>query len=343
MITNLETIQRQDNINQIYKDSADIAGAAVLLEIGAQYGVIDFLRSSEIIDVSDVVKNTGIPTNILLRYLKALVSAGLIKPLEPGSESGKFRAMSFFDQMIHTVGYVCWGLGACQPLISHAREFANSPLASCQNYKRDGGLVARTSAWMGEKAFYPQAERAIISLRPKRIVDLGAGSAQLLIQCLKLLPDAIGIAVDVSAKACAQARSAAEQAGVTDRLEVVESPIQVLADDDSILQGADVIHAGFVLHDLLPEEEASLDAILFACHKAAPTGTLLFMEAIPYAERNEERMFSAAFSFLHECFMGRTLLSEAAWRKKLLQAGFKHIKCEPLGIPGGRLFSATSL
>lgn len=329
--------------NQVYEGSADLAGAAILLEIGAQYGVIDFLRSSEIIKVSDVAEETGVSKDILLRYLKALVSAGLIKPLGPGGESEKFRKMPFFDQIVHDVGYLCWGLGACQPLISHAREFASSPLASSQAYRRDGGLVARTSAWMGERAFYPQAEQAIVSLRPKRIVDLGAGSAKLLIQCLKLLPEATGVALDVSARACAQARSAAEQAGVADRLEVVESPIQALANDDGILQAADVIHAGFVLHDLLPEEEASLDAILFACHKAAPTGTLLIMEATPYADGSQERMFSAAFSFLHECFMGRTLLNEAAWREKLLQAGFTQVNWEPLGIPGGRLLSATCL
>jgi SAM-dependent methyltransferase len=208
-------------------------------------------------------------------------------------------------------------------------------------YPRDGGLIARAAQWMGEDGFYPQTERAILARKPKRIVDIGCGSGRLLIKCLTQLHDATAVGIDMNAKACAQAREAAAAAGVQDRLTILERSEESLPDDAKALAGADVIHAAWALHDLLPDAEPILDRLLAACATAGPDTALVIGEAVPYADGADEAMFSAAFSFLHENFMGRQFLGERAWQDKLRKAGFNRVEVEKFAWPGGRLYTAT--
>jgi len=326
-----------------YLSAPSLTGAAILLEIGSEYGLIDLLRqSSRTISVGEAALHSGLSPAAITQYFEALVSAGLLERVARGQTSGTYQGTSALNRAIHDVGYLSWGLRACQPLIANARRFAVDPRQAQQAHQRDGGLVARTSQWMGEQSFYPHAEEAILALRPRHFVDLGCGSARLLVKILQRLPEAYGTGIDISAKACADARHAAAEADLGERLRIIESPIQALADDPSPLAGADVIHAGFVLHDLMPDDEPVLDRLLAACRNAAPGATLVAVDAVPFARDEQERMFSAAFSYLHHGFMGRELQSEMAWSERLARAGFGAVEISKLGIPGGRLFLARS-
>lgn len=273
-------------------------------------------------------------------YLDSLSKAGIIEILNEKAPAS-YRACSHFDELINEVGYISWALRACAPLINNAKEFAEYNEEAQLKYPRDGGLVARTSKWMGEKSFYPQPEDAIIKLAPKKIVDLGSGSGGFLIRMLKKIPGAKGVGIDLSASATKQAIHAASQAGMSDRLQFVTAPIQVLVEDASLIRDADIIHAGFVMHDLLPAEEKTLDALLCACCAHAIKGTLIIVDAIPVAESNWEKPFAAAFNHLHNHFMSRRLLSENEWTEKLHRAGFKNVRVEGLDHPGGRMLMAN--
>jgi hypothetical protein len=323
---------------QRVRTAAALAGEAILLEIGAGYGVIDAIRVSKPFSPDDLAEVSNLPAPVMNSYLQALESAGLVIGVDGAGTS--FRASPVFDEAIHDVGFISWGLRACEPLINHAREFAQDLPQSFANYARDGGLIARTSKWMGEEAFYPQAEKTIISLRPKKIVDLGAGSAGLLVRCLKELPEASGVAIDMSPEACDAAENAIRAAGMPHRVSVVRMKLQELATESSCLQDADVFHAGFVLHDLVPDDEDALTGLLAACRRANTASTFLVVDGIPYAQDPSERAFSAAFTFLHRSFMGRLIQTEQQWIDRLTTAGFARIKVTPLGIPGGRLFCA---
>lgn len=317
-----------------------LAGVAILLEIGSEYGLVELLRQSRTISVSEAALHSGLSPAVITQYLEALVSAGLLEQAGGDGPVHAYRGTTTLARAIHDVGYLSWGLRACQPLIANARRFMVDPNQAREDYQRDGGLIARTSQWMGEQSFYPQAEEAILALRPRHFVDLGCGSARLLVKILQQLPESYGTGIDMSSKACADARHAAGDADLGQRLRIIESPIQALADDPSPLAGADVIHAGFVLHDLMPEDEPVLDRLLAACREASPKATLVVVDAVPFARDEQERMFSAAFSYLHHGFMGRKLQSEMAWSERLARAGFSAVEISKLGIPGGRLFLA---
>jgi SAM-dependent methyltransferase len=143
---------------------------------------------------------------------------------------------------------------------------------------------------MGSLAFYPAAYETIVDAAPKRMADLGSGTCRLLIEILLAFPETTGVGLDIDGAACAAAAQAARDAGVADRLTIFERPIQTIAEDPSPLEGVDLVHAGFVFHDMMPEEEKIADRVLANCHEAIPkNGIVAITEAVPYVRNARER------------------------------------------------------
>jgi hypothetical protein len=318
------------------------AGAAVLFELAEEYGVFDYLREAPLMDAASMAAASGFSPVLMERYLRALTTAGLVETAATEDGAGMtslYRRSPIFNDMVNGTGYLSWSLRACGPLIDHAREYAADWERAANLYPRNGKLVARTSRWIGERSFYPQSEQAILALQPARIIDLGAGSAGLLIRCLSQMPeDTTGTAVDISPAACEHAREEIALAGLSDRISVICAPVQDVDAYRAQLEAADLVHAGFVLHDVLHEHPEGFHEVL----RAARHATFLLVEAVPYVASDREKEFSAAFSFLHEAFMGLDLQTEAQWRGHFAGAGYEAVKIEPLGMPGARLIVARA-
>ncbi|OKI02271.1 methyltransferase type 12 [Streptomyces sp. CB02923] len=317
----------------------DMAAAAALLEMGDRLGVLDVITPGRTFDSAAVAAAADVPEEGAGRYLQALESAGLIEPAAAGGPA--FRVAPDFDVILHRAGYISWTMNANRPFIEHAREFLTDPVAAGEIYGRDGRQVAVSSQWMGSLAFYPAALDVIFHAKPRRVADLGAGTCRLLIETLEKFPDATGVGLDLSSGACDAAREAVRNAGMAERLTVVERSIQSIAEDPGPVEGADVIHAGFVFHDMMPEEEAVADKVLANCREALqPGGIMAITDAVPYLRNDRERRFSAIVTYYHRQFMGRKLLSVDEWEAKLLEAGFSQVETVELGFPTGRLFVA---
>jgi ubiquinone/menaquinone biosynthesis C-methylase UbiE len=322
-------------------DAQDLAGKAILFEIGAKAGILDVIENNQDVTVFGLSQKLAISQAFLQSYLDILVSLDILSKKESERISEPTYSKGFrFQKEKNKVGYISWGMNSCAPLIEHTKEFISDFSSAVKLYHRDGEHVALTSRWMGEKDFYPYAEEEIIKLRPKKVIDLGSGTCGLLIRLAQKIEDMMGIGVDISKDACTKAKDYINQVGLSDRIEVVESPIQDLVRNESIFLDADVVHAGFVFHDLLPDEEKHLDNLLACINRVAPNSTLVIVDAIPFSQNHHERAFSSAFSFLHRFYMGREFLTESAWKTKLNNVGFNHVHIRSLGISGGRIFVA---
>jgi predicted RNA methylase len=268
-----------------------------------------------------------------------MVRAGLI---EQGQDEEQFVPCADLADRRYAAGYLSWALDANRPYIDHAAEFVRDPAAAGEQWRRDGRRVAVSSRWIGSFGFYPGVFSEIVSRRPRRIVDLGAGAAALLIGLLTEIPAAEGVAVDISPAACEEAERAARAAGVDDRLTVLNRSIESLVDDADPLRGADVVHAGFVMHDVR-SDPVVLDGILRRCRESvADGGCLIVTDAVGYSADPRERAFSALFSYLHESAMNVTLPNERDWCEDLERAGFATVSSMPLRMPGSRLFVANA-
>ena len=323
--------------------AANIAGAAILLNIGERIGALPHLSEGGAVTAGYLAHTLKLPESAVTGYLKALESAGLMQ--RAGGSVEAFEPAEGFSEMLHSVGYVSWTLNANRPYMDHAIDFFRATETAREKFHRDGHQIAITSQWMGAEDFYPAARAAIFALKPKRFVDLGAGSARLLIEVLLKFPKSTGVALDISSASCAAAHDAAKRAGVLDRLKIVERSIESVATDPAILDDADAIHGGFVFHDMLPHDEAVFEGVLrnSALALAKTKGRMLVTDAAPYVKNERERMFSAAFSFLHFFCMGRRLLSEEEWTEKFRSSGFQSIECTRLPFPTARLYTASAV
>lgn len=319
--------------------AAKAAAAAALLEIGDRLGVLPLLTANGYVEVAGLARDAALPEDGIANYLEALTAAGIVEESSP--ESGKFHVCDDFPHILYEAGYASWTMNANRPFIEHAREFLESPDKARQMYLRDGRQVAVSSQWMGSFGFYPDALATILEQRPRHAVDLGAGAGRLLIEILLALPAATAVALDIDAGACQEARAAARRAGVGERLTVAQRSIQSIAADPSPVAGADVINAGFVFHDMMPDEEDVADQVLHQCRRAlTPGGLLAITDIAPYVTNERERMFSAVVTYFHRQFMMRKPLGEPEWQQKLSAAGFGDIQTVPLRFPTGRLYLA---
>ncbi|MEV0966286.1 methyltransferase [Streptomyces sp. NPDC049910] len=317
-----------------------LAAAAALLEMGDRLGVLDVILPGKEFTTAELAAATELPEQGVARYLEALESAGIIRHATLDKDS--FVTADDFEELQHQAGYISWTMNANRPFIENARAYLTDQSLPTGAYTRDGRQVAVSSQWMGSKAFYPAALETIFAAKPQRVADLGAGTCRLLIEVLQAFPGASGVGLDLDGPSCDAATAAAEQAGVGDRLTVIKRSIQSIADDATPVEGADVIHAGFVFHDMMPEEEHIADKVLANCRDALrPGGIMAITDAVPYLRNERERAFSAAVTYYHRQFMKRKLLSEQEWEAKLLGAGFSSVKTVELGFPTGRLFIAN--
>src|ERR1700722_8757412 len=318
--------------------AADLAANAALLEMADVLGISPILDGGVFFSVAEVAAAADIPEASALSFLRALRAAGLVA----GDENGQFfTPCADLADRRYDAGYLSWSLNANRPYIDHAAELLRHPEATIGKYQRDGRRVAISSRRIGSYGFYPEVISEITRREPARIGDLGAGAAGVLIHLLKALPASSALAIDLSAGACEAAELAAREANVQERLTVVNRSIESLIDDPGPVRGADVVHAGFVMHDATRDMNV-LDAILRACREAiSDNGALVITDAVPYADHPRERAFSALFTYLHEGGMGIALPSEETWRAAFLRAGFSTVTSTTLRMPGSRVFVAV--
>jgi SAM-dependent methyltransferase len=315
--------------------AADLAAVAALLEIAEELGISPLLDRKEPFTVDDVAAMTAAPRQNCAEFVNALHAAGLLDRI---GDSHQFLPSPELADRRYESGYLSWAMNANRPYISNALEFLRDPDGAGRRYGRDGRWVAVSSRWVGSQGFYPQAFSEIVKLRPARVVDLGAGAGGLLVHLLRTLPDCVGTAIDLSGAACAEASRAGERAGVADRLTVVNRRIESLVDDPSPVRGADVVHAGFVLHDVIADIETFL-AVLRTCRAATAKGCrLIVTDAVPYVLTPRERAFSALFTYLHASSMNVRLPTEEQWRDMFRRAGYTDVICRPHRMPTGRMF-----
>lgn len=316
----------------------DLAGKAILFEIGAKAGLLGVIEDSDSVTVANLSEKLRIKEDFLNVYLDTLTNLGLLSK----HDNNSYAKTSIYEQEKNKIGYIAWGMMSCAPLIANTADFVKDFDVAIKAHHRCGEHVARTSTWMGGRDFYPQAEKVILDLQPKKVVDLGSGTCGLLIRLINKIPGMKGIGVDLSKEACEKAAAHIKELHLENSIDVITAPIQKLVDDKNVFLDADVVHAGFVFHDLMPEDEVILDKLLAHIRQISPQATLVIVDAIPFANNQHEMAFSSAFSFLHKFFMGRQLLPEADWKAKLQKAGFNSIKIEQLGISGGRIFVASN-
>jgi SAM-dependent methyltransferase len=318
--------------------AADLSAVAALFEMADRLGIFHVLEAGGEVTAGQLADVAGVPSEPMADFLDALSAAAILTPADP---YGTYLVCQDFPARCYEAGYLSWSLNANRPFIENIAEFMRDPVQAALKYQRDGRQVAVSSRWIGSRGFYPAAIDVIVSARPAKIVDLGAGAGGLLIKLLNLIPGSSGVAIDLSAGACREAEARVAEAGLAHRMTVVEASVESLSVDPTPIIDADVIHAGFVFHDVMQNSDI-FDQVLQRCYESLrPGGIMAISDAVPYASADWERRFSALFTYLHLGFMGVRLPSQEEWLSRFTRAGFSRAECVVHQFPTSRLFVAT--
>ena len=99
------------------RDAADLAAAAVLLEIGDRLGVSHLLDGNASVTVAQLADAASIPMVAAAGYAQALLAAGLLTPTDRPQQLMPCEDLADWR---YAAGYVTWALDANRPFIDHA-------------------------------------------------------------------------------------------------------------------------------------------------------------------------------------------------------------------------------
>ena len=141
-----------------------------------------------------------------------------------------YRLTAIGSKMIpEYIGYYTWFIGGYGPVLFELPRLLIGESRYGENVSRYGRDVAIGSAEIGKYWVLPQVMDNLSKLNFKKVIDLGCGSAKLLIELCAEAPDCRGIGIDNSFEACQAAQENVRQAGLTERIEIINADAEDIA------------------------------------------------------------------------------------------------------------------
>jgi hypothetical protein len=202
----------------------------------------------------------------------------------------------------------------------------------------DPGRVATVSQKIGQESFYQSIKAQLKEGKGHSLLSLACGSGQIAIDYVRLHSSHTAICVDRSLDACKLVQRAASDAGVADRIEIINKDISELIHDRwDIISRSDIVEYSFGLHDYLAEHgmEATLDLLQGISKNMSKSAAFILCEAIH--AKYDSPWFSKMFNLVHE-IQNIYLPDDAGWRNIFRSAEFLIVKAIDTGMPGSRLY-----
>lgn len=158
-----------------------------------------------------------------------------------------------FDDVWRNQGYFLWLVRGYGEMLGQVGELAELPRRPEAISIRDGAAIARGGKDYGSRYVDHIVGDLIATLDFSVMADLGCGSANRIIQLARTYPTKRFIGVEVNSGAVEVARAAVRDAGLQDRIEIVQDDISDLRENPSYAD-VDAVISFFLGHDLWPEQ-----------------------------------------------------------------------------------------
>jgi SAM-dependent methyltransferase len=272
---------------------------------------------------------------LLAASLRYLEQRGLVE-----EEDGTYGLTELGRSICADKGYLVWLVGGYGEPLRHLDSF----LAGRERYgidvHRDGRWVAGGAALIGRDVV-PTALEALETISFRRVLDLGCGNARFLVTVCRRF-GCVGVGVDISPEACAEAVKGVEEAGMSDRVQVVCGDASDVASIPEV-EETDLVIAFFLLHEISSVSRRSIVRFLADLRRRLPAGAHLLAAEVPPArgDGDESELFTPEFDLVH-AMMRQSLLSRDSWRDVLSEGGFTVREIADTTMPGGMVILAEA-
>ena len=299
-----------------------------LIDLGVQLGLFKAFAETPDATPGKVAETLGLHEPYVNTWCTTAYSFGLLD----GDENRTFRLAPFFDQILANPGHPRY-LGG---FVRLGTEFATEDHRYCMEAFKTGGTVPfqGRSDVFAEVIAQSTAGLQVLSARkllPElpglqarlaaggTIAEVGCGTGQHLIQLAKCFPEARLVGIDIDPTGIKVARSVVENAGLSDRISLIESGIESAVEEGSV----DAIVMIEVLHEISPQLRQ--DVIQGCFRVLSPDGWLLIVDetypATLSESREKEFLFPVQTGF-EELTWGNVVPTQEEQETLLRNAGF---------------------
>jgi hypothetical protein len=226
--------------------------------------------------------------------------------------------------LLYVGGYSCL-LSNLLPALREEKRYG-------EDFVRPGDMIARGS-YVATRANYSWIVSELASLGVEVVADLGCGAAHILIDVCRRRPGLRGVGIDISPEALVEARHSVEEAGLADRIRLIQGDVTRPGDYAADLDDVQAFNANFVLHEFLRDGEDSVVELLRRMKYLFPGRYLVVSEFdAPSDEQYEaypipDRIFMLFYQhIIHPMSWQGLPISTARWRDIYDRAGVEIIK-----------------
>jgi phenylpyruvate C(3)-methyltransferase len=309
--------------------------AAAAISAAFELGMLDELRQSASLNVQKFAEAHDLDLLALNGLCGVLERTRILclrdDAITPGPE--------FQDAWLNK-GYFLWLVRGYGDVLRRTAELCQVSAGSAARRIRDGGWIASAGKDYGEHFVNPALSAVLSGTSFTNAADLGCGSAGRLIEMARQNPGGRFLGVEVNPGAVDVARNAVQQAGLADRIQIVNADIAEL--EPGRFPGIDLMLSFFLAHDLWPEEDcARTFGRLRAAFPDAHTFLLSDTYMSPRNDRSEVPIFTLGFEFTH-ALMRQQIPSLEEWRSFFATTEWQLAAVHDLAIPYSAIFELTA-
>jgi phenylpyruvate C(3)-methyltransferase len=316
------------------RDSFNGMVAAAAISAAFELGMLDELRQSASVSVQKFAEVHDLDLVALTGLCGALEHAQVLHMQGDTITPGPV----FTDAWLNK-GYFLWLVRGYGDVLRRTAELCHISAGSAARGIRDGGWIASAGKDYGEHFVDPVLSAVLSGVGFTNVADLGCGSAGRLIELARHHPAGRFVGIEVNPGAAGVARSAVQQAGLADRIQIVNADIAEL--EAGRFPGIDLMVSFFLGHDLWPEDEcARTFRRLRAAFPDARTFLLSDTYRSPRRDRADVPIFTLGFEFTH-ALMRQYIPSLEEWRSFFATSDWHLAAVHDLAIPYSAIFQLT--
>lgn len=294
-------------------------------------GLLDAIDEGRTASLDDLCRKCNLRPEVTQEVIRNLVDVGVLECVWAGDTPLVDKGPRFAET-IAAKGFFLWLSAGYGEMLARLSDGMQGRLRSGRN----GRAVAKAAGDCGKYWADDDIRRIVLKDKPKRIADLGCGSAARLIDLVQASEDPLhGIGIDIDAGAVQLARERVASAALSDRILVVHSDIRDL--DPLANSGVDTLLSVFMGHDLWPRD--TVVGHMIDLRKAFPDlrRFILCDTCRSRARGPAPRIFERGFELVH-AVQGQYVPTYDEWLPVFTEAGWRCQAAHELRIPNSYIF-----
>ncbi|MGV9847063.1 methyltransferase domain-containing protein [Streptomyces fungicidicus] len=310
-------------VTEVFNHAITASAISAAWEMGA----FDALRVSERLDADEFAAREGLDTRSTHELFRALAAADIVS-----RDGAQIRRGPNFEEADRCKSLFHWMTRGCGELFSTLPALVREKNRVGSFYRRDAAAISVACREINAEWWDPVFWPVVSGLDFTSVADLGCGSGERLIRLARTGPEVTALGIDFAAGAIEVATAAVAEAGLSDRISLVQGDATALEPRPEFA-GVDLLTCFMMGHDFWPRAEAV--ASLRRIREVFPDlKHFLLADATRTTSYPDTDMpvFSMAFELAH-AVMGDYLPTLEEWRPVFEEAGWRCEGEHPISVP----------